>query len=127
MDHDVPHFKQPMPNAKTIRNNTAFRTAGMSALVARLFDLARSFYLYFCVQERGLRKWAVRRDSRMPYHLLYVPDSAPLIGSVNGHPVRVEPGQILWVQPFTIIDLAVPPPARNISASAPMNWLPMSA
>ena len=96
---------------------SGFRTAGIPDLVTRLLDLRRPFGLHYCVQERGLRKWSIRRELRQPYHLLYVPDSDPLIGSVNGHPVRVEPGEILWVQPFTMIDFEIPPPARNISIS----------
>lgn len=101
----------------TTAEHPAFRRTDLSGLVFRLLDVREPFSLYFCVQERGLPEWTIRHPRRTPYHLLYVPDSDPIVGTVDGQSVRVDPGQVLWVQPFAIFDLTALGPSRNISLS----------
>ncbi|MEK7414890.1 MAG: AraC family transcriptional regulator [Planctomycetota bacterium] len=86
-----------------------------AGLLTRILDVGEHFTIYFCVQEKGLAQWAIRPNERRPRHVLYVPESDPLEGTVEGKLVRVEPGQVLWVQPNVLFDLTAISPTRNIS------------
>ena len=83
------------------------KTTDMAGMLRRLIDPNQSFNLYFCVQERGLPQWRVGRPESQPRHLLYVPESGPLVGEVEGEMVRVQPGQVLWVQPDARFTLSI--------------------
>lgn len=93
----------------------AFSAADVPALIARLLDPSRPFDLYFCVQERGMERWRINHVRRTPYHLIYIPESDPIVGQVDGVPVRADPGMVLWVQPFALWDICVPAPSGGIS------------
>lgn len=87
----------------------ASATVTVPRLIERLVDPARPFVLFFAVQERGLRRWAIDHGTPRPHHVVYLPGSDPIIGTLDGKPVRVDPGQVLWCQPFTVWHLGVQP------------------
>ena len=86
-----------------------------TGLITRVLDVREHFTIYFCVQEKGLAQWAIRLTERRPRHILYVPESDPIEGQVEGKTVRVEPGHVLWVQPNTLFEIGIVSSSRNIS------------
>jgi len=83
------------------------KATDLAGIMRRILDIHQPFNLYFCVQERGLPQWRVHRPESRPRHLFYVPESGPLVGAVDGETVRVDPGQVLWIQPGARFDLSI--------------------
>jgi AraC-like DNA-binding protein len=65
-------------------------------------------------RSQTLPDWRINRR-RIPEHLVYVAVAGEAAGEIDGRPIRLEPGALLWIDP------GVPHSFSNVSSKAPLD------
>ncbi|NRA38835.1 MAG: helix-turn-helix transcriptional regulator [Planctomycetes bacterium] len=71
--------------------------------VENLLNYKEPFKQFFCIRENESLR--VERDHTRPYHILYLCEQGAICGEVEGEEFRLDPGDLLWVQPMANFQL----------------------